>query len=128
MKNKNNKLTLEEAIEVAKISKTKKQFIFKHHSLYIKALKENWMPTLEKYLEDHKHKLKDHSFEECKEKALLYKTSTDFFRNEPSYWRVANRKGWISLICSHMKNNVIKKNKINDEHIVLFRKYFFRNN
>ena len=112
MKNKNNKLTLEEAIEVAKISKTKKQFIFKHHSLYIKALKENWMPTLEKYLEDHKHKLKDHSFEECKEKALLYKTSTDFFRNEPSYWRVANRKGWISLICSHMKNNVIKKNKI----------------
>ena len=105
-----SKLTLELAIEKAKESKTSKNFIHNYRSLYAKACKKGWMPILNKYLESNQHKLKNHSFKECLEKAKECKNKTEFHHKHSSFYIVSKRNGWLEKVCSHMVNFNLKNN------------------
>lgn len=49
--------------------------------------------------------MKKYSYDACLEKASQYKTRSQFYNHDTSYYAAAWRYGWLDEICRHMNHN-----------------------
>jgi len=100
---KSFKWSKEKCKNIASKYKFRKEFQLGDKNAYQAAKYNGWLDEICQHMKYKKLPNRYwHSFENCKNEALKYKTKTDFIRNSQHVYNIALKKGWIDDICKHM--------------------------
>lgn len=93
----------EKCAKIALKYKFRKEFQINNKNAYSAAKYNGWLDEICQHMQYKKLPNKYwHSFDNCKNKALEYKTKTDFIKNAQHVYNISLKNGWIDKICKHM--------------------------
>lgn len=103
------KWTLEALKKEAKKYNSRSEFQSKNSSAYSIAAKENLLDEICVHMNPLREAPNYWTKEKCQERALLYKTKSDFKKHDGSAYTTAVREKWLNEICTHMTKPQIKR-------------------
>lgn len=103
------KWTLEPLKKEAKKYNSRSEFQSKNSSAYSIAAKENLLDEICVHMNPLREAPNYWTKEKCQERALLYKTKSDFKKHDGSAYTTAVREKWLNEICTHMTKPQIKR-------------------
>lgn len=103
------KWTLEALKKEAKKYNSRSEFQNKNSSAYSIAAKENLLDEICVHMNPLREAPNYWTKEKCQERALLYKTKSDFKKHDGSAYTTAVREKWLNEICTHMTKPQIKR-------------------
>ena len=103
------KWTIEALKKEAKKYNSRSEFQSNNSSAYSTAAKENILEIICAHMNPLREAQNYWTKEKCQERALLYKTKSDFKKNDGSAYTTAVREKWINEICTHMTKPKIER-------------------